>query len=150
MGGLKNIMLKKILALVTLALSTQLDAMQPGQAAQPQGQVQRPKPTPKPKPKPVQPDSQPEVPANSTEPQVNSEPVQEKAQEQATGQDTNTDTQVGTVSDTTATASTKVEEQTKKHVRICPTCGGTADQCPEDLHRRRMGVLLPCACDDCC
>ena len=139
-------MLKKILIMHALIISACTYTMQPGQAAGPQGQAQKPKP--KPKPKPAAPtndqpatdqDTQNPTPAPAQEPvalPVTPEPASDNASQ--TDAQTNTDAQ------------TQTDTETKKHIRICPTCGGIADQCPEDLYRRNLGILLPCACDDCC
>ena len=42
-----------------------------------------------------------------------------------------------------------LDQKAKEHVRICPTCGGIAAQCPADLDRIAHGEILTCGCTKC-
>ena len=42
-----------------------------------------------------------------------------------------------------------VKKMHKEHVRICPTCGGIASQCPADKDRLSRGNIMKCACKVC-
>lgn len=44
---------------------------------------------------------------------------------------------------------TGLKDANKEHVRICPTCGGIASQCPADIARIRQGQVLTCGCNIC-
>ena len=42
-----------------------------------------------------------------------------------------------------------LNQKANEHVRICPTCGGIAAQCPADLDRIAHGEILTCGCTRC-
>lgn len=52
---------------------------------------------------------------------------------------------------TKSTETSKTEEtlKTKKHIRVCPTCGRRADNCYTDKVRIFFGEILTCGCSLC-
>ena len=64
--------------------------------------------------------------------------------------DTANDTDTATVTNQETDLVADVIQEPKKHERVCPLCGGPSAACEADRQRIAEGVMLPCACDDCC